>query len=149
MNIIEASMGEEYPKFKSLVYADDSFTEVEVHRTLSPDHVDLDSPHYVEKKFKKIVPILKSIGTCRDSESGEQTIIVTVLADASKLEPLEKHGKFNTVENIRHLTQIALAISEIAEGKLSEPAAIKNIGLDCEPFICTNDESKEEAQADA
>lgn len=146
MNIIKALMGEEYPKLKSLVYADDSFTEVEVHRTLSPDHVDLDSPSYVENKFKKLVPILKSIGTCRDCESGEQTIIVTVLADASKLEPLEKHGKFNTVENIRHLTQIALAISEIAEDKLSEPAAIKNIGLDCKPFVA--DES-EEAQADA
>ena len=147
MNIIEALMGEEYPKFKSLVYADDSFTEVEVHCTLSPDHVDLDSPSYVENKFKKLVPVLKSIGTCRDCESGEQTIIVTVLADASKLEPLEKHGKFNTVENIRHLTQIASAIAKIAEDKLSEPAAIKNIGLDCKPYIATNE--SEETQADA
>ena len=43
---------------------------------------------------------------------------------------------------------IAAAISDIAEDKLSEPETIKNIGLDCKPFIHSDDES-EEAQADA
>lgn len=33
------------------------------------------------------------------------------------------------------------------EDRLSEPNVIKAIGLDCKPFICTDDESKEEAQA--
>ena len=147
MNIIKALMGE-YPKFKSLVYADDSFTEVTVCRTLSPDHVDLETPTYVENKFKKIVPILKGIGVCKDPESHEQTITVTVYADESKLEPLKRHGKFNNLEAIQHLVHIAAAISEIAEDKLSEPACIKAIGLDCKPFICTDNES-EETQANA
>lgn len=149
MNILEKLMGSKYPKFKSLVYADDSFTEVTVRRTLSPDHVDLDSATYVENKFKKVIPILKSIEVYRDRESGEQTIVVTVLADASKLEQEERHGKFNNFETIKNLLGIASVIAELAEKKLSEPNILKNIGLDCKPFICTDDESKEEAKADA
>lgn len=31
----------------------------------------------------------------------------------------------------------------IEEDKLSEPNVIKTIGLDCKPFICTDDESEE------
>lgn len=148
MNILEVLMGKKYPKFKSVVYSDDNFTEVTVRRTLSPDHVKLDSPSYIENKFKKRIPILKSIEVCKaDKESG-QTIAVTVLADASKLGPLEKHTKFNNVETINALVRIASAISKVAEGKLSEPEVLKNIGLDCKPFICTDDES-EETQADA
>lgn len=148
MNILEALMGKKYPKFKSVVYSDDNFTEVTVRRTLSPDHVELDSPSYTENKFKKRIPILKSIEVYKaDKESG-QTIAVTVLADASKLGPLEKHTKFNNVETINALVQIASAISKVAEDKLSEPEVLKNIGLDCKPFICTDDES-EETQADA
>lgn len=110
MNIIEALMGKKYPQFESAIYADGSKVVVTVSRTLSPDHVELDSPHYVENKFKKQIPILTSIGV---------------------------------VKTRRQM------ISEIAEDKLSEPAAIKSIGLDCKPFIYTNDESKEETQADA
>lgn len=148
MNILEALMGKKYPKFKSVVYSDDNFTEVTVRRTLSPDHVELDPPSYTENKFKKRIPILKSIEVYKaDKESG-QTIAVTVLADASKLGPLEKHTKFNNVETINALVQIASAISEVAENKLSEPEVLKNIGLDCKPFICTDDEP-EETQANA
>lgn len=139
----------EYPKFKSLVYADDSFTEVTVCRTLSPDHVDLETPTYVENKFKKIVPILKGIGVCKDPESHEQTITVTVYADVSKLEPSKRHGKFNNLKAIQHLVHIAAAISELAEDKLSEPQALKGIAMDCKLFIYDENEGNEEAQADA
>ena len=68
----------------------------------------------------------------------EQTIKVTVEVD----------GKFNSIDDLRHLAFIAKAISEIAEDRLSEPNAIKAIGLDCKPFICTDNEP-EETQADA
>ena len=139
MNILEKLMGKKYPQFESAIYADGSKVVVTVSRTLSPDHVELDSPSYVENKFKKHIPILTSIGVVKNKETDEQTINVTV----------EVGGIFNDINNLNHLTGIAMAISEIAEDKLSEPSAIKNIGLDCKPFICTNDESKEEAQADA
>lgn len=88
MNIIEKLLGRGYPKLGSEVFADGNKTVVTVSRTLSPDHVDLDAPSYVETKFKKHIPILRSINV------------------------------------------------------------IKAIGLDCKPFICTDDES-EEAQANA
>lgn len=79
MNILEALMGKKYPKFETAIYADGNTTIVTVSRTLSPTHVDLDSP---------------------------------------------------------------------SEDRLSEPACIKAIGLDCKPFICTDNEP-EETQADA
>ena len=139
MNIIEALMGKKYPQFESAIYADGSKVVVTVSRTLSPDHVELDSPSYVENKFKKQIPILTSIGVVKNKETDEQTINVTV----------EVGGIFNDINNLNHLTGIAIAISEIAEDKLSEPAAIKNIGLDCKPFICTDNESEEAQQADA
>ena len=139
MNIIEALMGKKYPQFESAIYADGSKVVVTVSRTLSPDHVNLDTPSYVETKFKKHIPILTSIGVTKNKETDEQTINVTV----------EVGGIFNDITHLNHLVHIAAAISEIAEDKLSEPEAIKNIGLDCKPFICTDDESEEEAQADA
>ena len=139
MNIIEALMGKKYPQFELAIYADGSKVVVTVSRTLSPDHVELDSPSYVENKFKKHIPILTSIGVVKNKETDEQTINVTV----------EVGGIFNDINNLNHLVAIATGISEIAEDKLSEPEVIKNIGLDCKPFICTDDESKEEAQADA
>ena len=142
MNIIEKLLGEGYPKLRSEVFADGNKTVVTVSRTLSPDHVDLDAPSYVETKFKKHIPILKSI----DVELDAETIKVTVEVD----------GKFNSIDNLRHLAFIAIrlltclrrGISEVAEDKLSEPNVIKAIGLDCKPFICTDDES-EETQANA
>ena len=138
MNIIEKLLGEGYPKFETAIYADGNTTIVTLSRTLSPTHVDLDSPSYVETKFKKSVPILKEIGVTKNQETDEQSINVTV----------EVAGKFNGIAHLNHLVHIASAISEIAEDRLSEPEAIKNIGLDCKPFIHADDES-EEAQADA
>lgn len=137
MNILEKLMGNDYPKFESAIYADGSKTIVTVSRKLSPDHVDLDSPSYVETKFKKQVPILKEIGVTKDQETNEQSINVTVGVV----------GKFNGITHMNHLVHIAAAISEIAEDRLSEPEAIKNIGLDCKPFIHVDDEQEEACDA--
>ena len=139
MNILEALMGKNYPKFETAIYADGSKVVVTVSRTLSPDHVDLDTPGYVENKFKKLIPILTSIGVVKNQETDEQTINVTV----------EVGGAFNGITHLNHLVHIAAAISGIAEDKLSEPEAIKNIGLDCKPFIHCTDESEEEKHEDA
>lgn len=138
MNILEKLLGNDYPKFESAVYADGYKTTVTVSRTLSPNHVDLDSTSYVENKFKKRIPILKEILVTKNKETDEQIINVTVEVD----------GKFNGITHLTHLVHIAAGISEIAEDKLSEPEAIKNIGLDCKPFIRTN-EPEEAQQADA
>lgn len=137
MNILEKLMGNDYPKFESAIYADGSKTIVTVSRTLSPDHVDLDSPGYIENKFKKLVPILTSIGVTKNKETDEQAINVTV----------EVGGAFNGITHLTHLVHIAAAISEIAEDRLSEPEAIKNIGLDCKPFIHVDDEQEETCDA--
>ncbi len=136
MNILEKLMGNGYPKFETSVCADSDKTTVTVHRTLSPDHVDLDSPTYVETMFKKSIPILKTIWVSKDDETDEQTIHVTV----------EVNGKFNSLKFIKDLVNIAAGINEIAEDKLSEPEVIKNIGLDCKPFIANE---PEETKADA
>lgn len=138
MNILEKLLGEAYPKLRSAVCADGNRTIVTVSRTLSPDHVDLDAPSYVETKFKKHIPILTSIDVELDAVTEEQTIKVTVEVD----------GKFNSIDDLRHLAFIAREISEIAEDRLSEPNAIKAIGLDCKQSICTDNES-EETPADA
>lgn len=138
MNILEKLMGNDYPKVETAIFADGATTIVTVSCILSPNHVDLDSPSYVETKFKKHIPILKEIGVTKNQETDEQSINVTV----------EVAGKFNGITHLNHLVDIATAISDIAEEKLSEPEAIKNIGMDCKPFIHVDDES-EEAQADA
>lgn len=138
MNILEMLMGNnKYPKFESAVYADGSKTIVTVSRTLSPGHVDLDSPSYVETKFKKHIPILTKIGVMKNKETDEQTINVIV----------EVNGAFNGINHLNHLVGIAATISEIAEDKLSEPEAVKNIGLDCKPFIHVDDEQEEACDA--
>jgi len=139
MNILEKLMGKDYPKFESAIYADGNTTIVTVSRTLSPTHVDLDSPSYVETKFKKRIPILKEIGVTKNQETDEQSINVTV----------EVGGTFNDIAHLNHLVHIAAAISEIAEDRLSEPECIKNIGLDCKPFIHLCNESEEENHEDA
>lgn len=138
MNILEKLLGNNYPKLGSEIFADGNKTVVTASRTLSPDHIDLDAPSYVETKFKKHIPILKSIVVELDAATKEQTIKVTVEVD----------GKFNSIDDLRHLAFIARGISEAAENRLSESNAIKAIGLDCKSFICTDDES-EETQADA
>ena len=137
MNILEL-VGEKYPKFESSIYADGSKTIVTVSRTLSPDHVDLDSPGYIENKLKKRITILTSIGVTKNEKTDEQSINVTV----------EVGGTFNSITHLTNLVHIAAAISEIAEDRLTEPEYIKNIGLDCKPFIHLCNES-EETQADA
>ena len=138
MNILKKLMGNDYPKFETAIFADGNTTIVTVSRTLSPTHVDLDSPSYVETKFKKRIPILKEIGITKNQETDEQSINVTV----------EVGGAFNDITHLNHLVHIATGISKIAEERLSEPEIIKNIGLDCKTFICTDNES-EETQADA
>jgi len=138
MNILEKLLGNHYPKFETAIYADGNTTIVTVSRTLSPTHVDLDSPSYVETKFKKRIPILKEIGITKNQETDEQSINVTV----------EVGGAFNDITHLNHLVHIATGVSKIAEERLSEPEIIKNIGLDCKTFICTDNES-EETQADA
>lgn len=125
MNILEALIGGEYPKFETTVCADSDKTAVTVHCTLSPVYVDLDSPKYVETKFKKQIPILKAIWVTVNDKTDEQTINVTV----------EAIGKFNSLEFIKDLARIAKGISKIAINKLSEPEIIKNIGMDCKSFI--------------
>ena len=107
-------MGKKYPKFETAIYADGNTTIVTVSRTLSPTHVDLDSPSYVETKFKKRIPILKEIGVTKNQETDEQSINVTV----------EVGGAFNDITHLDHLVHIAAGISEIAEDRLSEPACI-------------------------
>lgn len=125
MNILEALIGGEYPKFETTVCADSDKTAVTVHCTLSPVYVDLDSPKYVETKFKKQIPILKAIWVTVNDKTDEQTINVTV----------EATGKFNSLEFIKDLARIAKGISKIAINKLSEPEIIKNIDMDCKSFI--------------
>ena len=138
MNILEL-VGEKYPKFKSSIYADGSKTIVTVSRTLSPNHVDLDSPGYIENKMKKHIPILTSIGVTKNEETDEQSINVTVEVD----------GAFNGITHLTSLVHIAAAISEIAEDRLTEPEYIKNIGLDCKPFLHLCNEPEEEDSEDA
>ena len=138
MNILEKLLGNNYPKFETAIYADGNTTIVTVSRTMSPTHVDLDSPSYVETKFKKRIPILKEIGITKNQETDEQSINVTV----------EVGGAFNDITHLNHLVHIATGVSKIAEERLSEPEIIKNIGLDCKTFICSDNES-EETQADA
>lgn len=139
MNILEKLLGNYYPKLRSAVCADGNRTIVTVSRTLSPDHVDLDAPSYVETKFKKHIPILTSIDVELDAVTEEQTIKVTVEVD----------GKFNSIDDLRHLAFIAERIGKIAEDRLSEPSTVKNIGLDCKQFICTDDEPEEVKHEDA
>lgn len=134
MDFLKALVGEKYPKFESAIFADGCKTIVTVSRTLSPDHVDLDSPTYVQNKFKKQIPILDSIRVGKKQETEEQVIYVTVVVD----------GKFNGIAHLNHLVHIAAAVSEIAEDKLSEPETIKNIGLDCKPFVVNEPEEKHE-----
>lgn len=136
MNILEKLMGNDYPKFETAVYADGYKTTVIVSRTLSLNHVNLDFADYMENKFKKRIPILKEILITKNQETDEQSINVAVEVD----------GKFNGIVHLIHLVHIAADISEIAEDKLYEPEAIKNIGLDCKPFIRTNE--PEDAKAE-
>lgn len=135
MDILEKLMGEGYPKFETAIYADGNTTIVTVSRTLLPNWVDLDSPGYIENKLKKHISILKEIGVTKNHETDEQSINVTV----------EVGGTFNSIAHLNHLTNIAKAISMIAEYRLSEPEVVKNIGMDCETFVRNESEETQGA----
>jgi hypothetical protein len=96
----------------------------------------------LEKLLGNYYPKLGS-AVCAD---GNRTI-VTVSRTLSP-DHVEVDGKFNSIDDLRHLAFIARGISEVAEDRLSEPNVIKAIGLNCKSFICTDNES-EETQADA
>lgn len=129
--------GKGYPKIDSEITATIQRVAVAVFMTLDPDHVCLDNPGYIETKLKKRIPILKSIGTMIDSKNGEQTICVTVEVD----------GKFRSIIDLIHLTDIAYAICGIAEDRLSEPEVVKNIGADCKPYVNEPEEPEEKAES--
>jgi hypothetical protein len=57
-------------------------------------------------------------------------------------------GNKTVVTVSRTLSPDHVDLDAPSEDKLSEPNVIKAIGLDCKPFICTDDES-EETQANA
>lgn len=130
MNLLEVLTGNKYPKKDSLINANEEKVVVFVSMTLAPGHVTLDKPNYIETKFKKLIPILKGIETQEDKENDEQKIIVKV----------EVPGNFRNINDLNHLVHIASAICEIAEERLSEPEAIKNIGLDCKPYVYESEE---------
>lgn len=129
-SILLSKIGNEYPKVKSSVTATENLTSVTVAVILAPNHVNLDSPSYIETKWKKQIPALKEIGVSHNEKTGEQTIFVTMLI----------RGTHNTRSNIDTLADMAAAIATIAEDRLSEPEVIKNIGNDCKPWF--NEEEK-------
>lgn len=142
MNILNVMGGNKYPKIDSEITANEREVTVSVSMTLSPDHVDLDNPGYIETKLKKQIPVLRAISTQKDDENDEQTIYVT----------LKVAGMFRKIDDLIHIAAIAHAICEIAEDRLSEPEVVKNIAADCKPYIyCKRNvhDGPEEAQANA
>ena len=135
MNCILAKMGKKYPVLESAVYADGCTTKVTVSLTLDPNHVDLDSPQYIETKWKKLVPTLESIGVTHNVETDESTINVT----------MSINGKHNSMEDLETMEKMAKCIVYLAKDRLSEPAIIKAIGKDCKPWF----EDEEGKHADA
>jgi len=123
--ILARMMGGKYPKVNSSVYADGIATKVVATVTFDPDHVDFDSPNYIESKWRKKIPALESIGTSHNEETGEQSIIVS----------MDINGNHNKVSDIKSLEKMAVSIASIAEDRLSEPEVIKNIGEDCKPWF--------------
>lgn len=131
MNTLKKLMSNDYPKFDTAIYADGNTTIVTASCILAPNRVELDSPSYIENKLKKSIPILKEIGVTKNQETNEQSINITV----------EAGGTFNSIAHLNHLAKIAIAISKIAECRLSEPEVIKNIDADCKIFV--HNESEE------
>lgn len=104
----------------------------------------------LEKLLGEAYPKLRS-AVCAD---GNRTIVIEFELDAvTEEQPIkvtvEVDGKFNSIDDLRHLAFIAKRIGQIAEDRLSEPSAVKNIGLDCKPFICTDNEPEEVKHEDA
>lgn len=124
------SLGKKYPVVETAVYADGVVTRVHVSMILSPDHVDLDHPEYIEKKYRKQIPALESIGVLHIAETKEQAINVT----------LSIKGKFNSGKDIATLVQMGKIIATMAEDRLSEQAVIAAIGKDCKPWADEEDQ---------
>lgn len=135
MNCILAKMmGKQYPQVETAVYANGDLTRVHVSVILDPDHVDLDSPQYIENKYKKQVPALESIGVTHNEETDEQSINVTMCIK----------GKYNSIHDINALVKMGTTIASIAEDRLSECPVIKSLGEDCKPWF---DEEAQHADA--
>ena len=132
-HVLSKILGIEYPKVETTVFADLTATKVTLTVTFDPDHVDFDSPQYIESKWKKKIPALESIGVSRNDKTGEQLIIVSMSID----------GHYNKVSDIVSLKEMARTIARIAEDRLSEPEVIKNIGNDCKPWI--HEDGKQES----
>lgn len=131
MSILAKMLGkEEYPKFETAVLANGEQTKVVVSMTLSPDHVELDSPGYLENKIKKSVRAFESLGTVIKKNS-ERAINVT----------MSIKGRFNSVNDIATLAMMGKTICQIAEDRLSEVRVLNNINDDCEPWFV--DDEKE------
>lgn len=135
MNCILVKMGKKYPVLESAVYADGCTTKVTVSLILDPNHVDLDSPQYIETKWKKLVPALESIGVTHNAETDESAINVTMAIN----------GKHNSMEDLETMEKMAKCMAYLAKDRLSEPTIIKAIGKDCKPWF----EDEEGKHADA
>ena len=127
MNHILAKVVESkcYPECNSTVYADMDVTKVTVSLTINPLWVDLDGPNYIEKKYKKHVPALKCIGVSHNMDTKEQVITVV----------MEIKGKFNSIKDVTTLENMGKHIAHLTKERLSEEAILKNIGMDCKPWI--------------
>lgn len=120
-----------YPKLENAVWANENKVVVTTSLALPANHVDLDSPSYLEKKFKKSVPALESI-TVMDGEHGGKVIVVTMSISS----------KFNSVSDIDTLAVMGETIVKIAEDRLSESQVINAIGADCTPWFKDEHEKK-------
>lgn len=140
MDCIKALLGNQYPKYTTKVIADDGEVSVVVTMELSPAHVDLDNPGYIEKKFKKVVPALKSIYVEEHVGAGFTNVVGPKITVVMSIKP-----QFNTLKDIVALSEMARGIVEIAEDRLSESEVLKNIGDDCKPWF--DDEKEQYADA--
>lgn len=117
-----------YPKLENAVWADENKVVVTTSLALPANHVNLDSPSYLEKKFKKSVSALESI-TVMDGEHGGKVVVVTMSISS----------KFNSVSDINTLAVMGETIVKIAEDRLSESQVIGAIGADCAPWFEDNE----------
>lgn len=136
MNSLKMLLGNKYPQYKTNVIADDEEVAVIVTMELSPNHVNLEKPEYLTKKFKKVIPALSGI-TVSEAIHEDQFNIGPKIMVAMSIKP-----HFNSIEDIKTLASMANAIANIAEDRLSEPEVIKNIGMDCKPWF---NDGKDEA----
>lgn len=133
MDCIKALLGNKYPKYTTKVIADDEEVAVVATMELSPNHVNLDKPDYLSKKFKKVIPALSGI-TVDEPQDGIGPIIVVAMS-------IKPH--FNAFEDVEALASMANTIANIAEDRLSESEVINNIGNDCKPWF---NNGKDEAE---